>query len=217
MLGCADITAVALEWAQKNVESNPHVASWIEIRCALVDPNKSVDGAQGIDDSGPISIGPALPPGAIKGPEDLDKQQQEAAVEESHTSPISGENSGTELVHIGPQWPPQLPSADLEKSTTTTLSPEQVPPDLTVQSELCSNVHKSDKGEPRVLVGVVQEGETFDFCMCNPPFFESMEEAGLNPRTACGGTPAEMVCPGGEEAFVNQIIEDSVQLQHSIQ
>lgn len=216
MLGCADITAVALEWAQKNVKLNPHVAAWIEIRCALADPDKSVGGVQGIDDSGHISIGPALPPGAIKGPEDLDEHQQEAAVEESHTSSISGENSATELVHIGLQWPPQLPSADLEKSTTP-FSPEQASPDPAVQSEICSSVHKSDKGKPCVLVGVVQEGETFDFCMCNPPFFESMEEAGLNPRTACGGTQAEMVCPGGEEAFVNQIIEDSVQLQRSIQ
>ena len=44
-----------------------------------------------------------------------------------------------------------------------------------------------------VLVGVVKEGERYDFCMCNPPFFESIEDAGLNPKTACGGTPKEMV------------------------
>lgn len=66
-----------------------------------------------------------------------------------------------------------------------------------------------------VLVGVVKEGEMFDFCMCNPPFFESLEDAGLNPRTSCGGTNEEMVCPGGEYAFISHIIEDSASLKHS--
>mmetsp|Transcript_2504 Transcript_2504/g.7537 ORF Transcript_2504/g.7537 Transcript_2504/m.7537 type:complete len:429 (-) Transcript_2504:2387-3673(-) len=54
--------------------------------------------------------------------------------------------------------------------------------------------------------------ETFAFCMCNPPFFESMEQAGLNPRTAHAGTAAEMVCPGGEAAFVGAMVADSLQL-----
>ena len=49
--------------------------------------------------------------------------------------------------------------------------------------------------------------------MCNPPFFESMDEAAANPRTACGGTEAEMVYPGGEEAFVGRMIEDSCALK----
>ncbi|KAK8475472.1 hypothetical protein V6N12_000272 [Hibiscus sabdariffa] len=51
--------------------------------------------------------------------------------------------------------------------------------------------------------------------MCNPPFFESIEEAGLNPKTSCGGTYEEMVCPGGEKAFITRIIEDSAVLQQS--
>nr|GEZ75745.1 U6 small nuclear RNA (adenine-(43)-N(6))-methyltransferase [Tanacetum cinerariifolium] len=33
-------------------------------------------------------------------------------------------------------------------------------------------------------VGVVKPDETFDFCMCNPPFFESMKESKLNPNTS---------------------------------
>ncbi|GAA0159108.1 methyltransferase [Lithospermum erythrorhizon] len=73
---------------------------------------------------------------------------------------------------------------------------------------------KSYHGPP-ILLGVVKEGERFDFCMCNPPFFETIDEAGLNPKTACGGTPNEMVCPGGEQAFITRIIEDSVQLKQS--
>lgn len=76
------------------------------------------------------------------------------------------------------------------------------------------NSNKSYNGPP-ILVGVVKAGEKFDFCMCNPPFFETMEESGLNPNTSCGGTPAEMVCSGGEQAFVCRMIQDSIQLKQS--
>lgn len=77
-----------------------------------------------------------------------------------------------------------------------------------------SSGKKKDYRGPPVLLGVVKDGEYFDFCMCNPPFFETMEEAGLNPNTACGGTSEEMVCFGGEQAFISRIIGDSVQLKH---
>ena len=36
-----------------------------------------------------------------------------------------------------------------------------------------------DGARDRVLRGVVRDGETFTFCMCNPPFFETMDEAGM--------------------------------------
>lgn len=81
-------------------------------------------------------------------------------------------------------------------------------------AELRSGVKMSYEGPP-ILVGVVKDEEKFDFCMCNPPFFETMEEAGLNPKTACGGTSEEMVCPGGEQAFVTRIIDDSVKLKQT--
>ncbi|KAK0580810.1 hypothetical protein LWI29_006504 [Acer saccharum] len=42
-----------------------------------------------------------------------------------------------------------------------------------------------------------------------------MEEAGLNPKISCSGTPMEMVCPGGEKAFIPHIIEDSVALKQT--
>uniref|UniRef100_A0A0A9GDC5 U6 small nuclear RNA (adenine-(43)-N(6))-methyltransferase n=1 Tax=Arundo donax TaxID=35708 RepID=A0A0A9GDC5_ARUDO len=130
----SDVTDVALEWAKKNVESNPHLAELIEIRNANA-----------------VSI-----------------------ASESET--------------IGS-----------EAAMENTLEPVD---DLT-------------KSKPLILVGVVKESESFDFCMCNPPFFESIEEAGLNPKTSCGGTIEEMVCPGGELAFITHIIEDSVSLKNS--
>ncbi|XP_057966588.1 uncharacterized protein LOC131156715 isoform X4 [Malania oleifera] len=88
---------------------------------------------------------------------------------------------------------------------------ETVPPS-SPDAHLCAN--KIYDGAP-IIVGVIKDEEEFDFCMCNPPFFESIEEAGLNPKTSCGGTPAEMVCPGGEQAFITSMIEDSVVLKQS--
>lgn len=64
-----------------------------------------------------------------------------------------------------------------------------------------------------VLSPAIQEDEAFTFTMCNPPFFESMEEAGQNPATAFSGTAAEMVCPGGELGFVSRMVSDSLQLK----
>uniref|UniRef100_A0A7N2MYC5 U6 small nuclear RNA (adenine-(43)-N(6))-methyltransferase n=1 Tax=Quercus lobata TaxID=97700 RepID=A0A7N2MYC5_QUELO len=80
--------------------------------------------------------------------------------------------------------------------------------------DLHSDANKRYNGPP-VLLDVIRDGEKFDFCMCNPPFFETMEEAGLNPKTSCGGTPEEMICPGGEKAFITRIIEDSAVLKQS--
>jgi 23S rRNA (adenine1618-N6)-methyltransferase len=67
-----------------------------------------------------------------------------------------------------------------------------------------------------ILLTVVREGERFAFCMCNPPFFESMDEAELNPSTNFGGTPDEMCCEGGEEAFVQRIYTDSLVLRDRV-
>ena len=38
-----------------------------------------------------------------------------------------------------------------------------------------------------VLRPAVRPGERFAFSMCNPPFFETIEQAGLNPHTAHAG------------------------------
>uniref|UniRef100_A0ACD5Z8L6 Uncharacterized protein n=1 Tax=Avena sativa TaxID=4498 RepID=A0ACD5Z8L6_AVESA len=130
----SDVTDVALEWAKKNVESNPHLAGLIEIRNANEVPCSS---------------------------------KPETVAEE-----IVRENT----------------------------------------SEPVENVVRTI---PPILVGVVRDSESFDFCMCNPPFFESMEEAGLNPKTSCAGTAEEMACPGGEQAFITRIIEDSVFVKNS--
>lgn len=151
-----DITDVALEWAEKNVRSNPHISELIEVR--KVENGKKMF-------------------------EETDIQTE---IGRDHEGNVDFANTGA--ADIGPS---SLSSAKLH-----------------------SRVQKNYHDAP-VLVGVVKDEENFDFCMCNPPFFETMEEAGLNPKTACGGTPGEMVCPGGEQAFITRIIEDSIQLKQS--
>ncbi|XP_021286006.1 methyltransferase-like protein 16 homolog [Herrania umbratica] len=141
----SDMTDVALEWAERNVKSNPHISELIEIRNARCSPNNPT-------------------------PEGLNNGE----------SVYSEEGEGLLSSSIG------MPASE----------------------------DKSYHGPP-ILLDVVRDGERFDFCMCNPPFFESIEEAGLNPKTSCGGTLEEMVCPGGEKAFITRIIEDSVVLKQS--
>ncbi|KAK0194490.1 hypothetical protein F5146DRAFT_926534 [Armillaria mellea] len=61
--------------------------------------------------------------------------------------------------------------------------------------------------------------ESFSFTMCNPPFYASLDEVTLSaegkamdPNAVCTGAPVEMVTPGGEAAFVRQIVRESKQL-----
>jgi 23S rRNA A1618 N6-methylase RlmF len=58
--------------------------------------------------------------------------------------------------------------------------------------------------------------ETFDFCMCNPPFFSSLEEKSENPKAVCNATTGELVTEGGELAFIFKMIEDSLILRERI-
>ncbi|CAL5872146.1 uncharacterized protein PFLUO_LOCUS6404 [Penicillium psychrofluorescens] len=64
---------------------------------------------------------------------------------------------------------------------------------------------------------------TFDFTMCNPPFYSSRDElihsAELKARppfSACTGAEVEMVTHGGEVAFVTRMLEESLQLRDRV-
>ncbi|MEW5302420.1 MAG: hypothetical protein WDW36_005209 [Sanguina aurantia] len=126
-----DVTQVALEWARRNIDANPHLAKLLELRDNNITPTQDAVSTL------PVNDGSAA-----------DGSQQ----------------------------------------------------------------------QPRGILTPTLRGssESFAFCMCNPPFFESMREANANPHTACGGTLAEMVCEGGEVAFVMQMVEDSEELQGRI-
>jgi len=75
-----------------------------------------------------------------------------------------------------------------------------------------------------IFRGVVQPDEQFDLSVCNPPFHSSLEEASeatrrkifnLNPGKKIptiqnfGGQQVELIYPGGEEAFVRRMIQQS--------
>lgn len=79
-----------------------------------------------------------------------------------------------------------------------------------------------------IFQGVVKPNEVFDLSMCNPPFHASLAEARSGtqrkwknlgkesnkkkiPVLNFGGQGAELCCEGGEEAFVRQMVEESVQ------
>jgi len=53
--------------------------------------------------------------------------------------------------------------------------------------------------------------------MCNPPFYSSREEIEksttekeFSPFAVCTGADTEMITPGGESAFVRQIVAESL-------
>lgn len=65
--------------------------------------------------------------------------------------------------------------------------------------------------------------ERIDFVMTNPPFYESAEEMlkladikARPPNSACTGAPVEMVCTGGEVAFVSRILDESLRLKERV-
>lgn len=187
-----DVTCVALEWAQKNVQNNPHLIDLIEIRKNGEGELEEKNGCtQKNEEEGPL--------------ESLSFDESEQAVDED----------GTQLSTSGqPEEPCKEVSGAVNPSLTS--NDQQIEELLEVPLSKGSGVVSKNSEGPPVLLGVIREGEQFDFCMCNPPFFESMEEAGANPRTACGGTMEEMVCPGGEQAFIKRIINDSVHLKEQI-
>jgi 23S rRNA (adenine1618-N6)-methyltransferase len=81
-----------------------------------------------------------------------------------------------------------------------------------------------------IYEGVVRPGERFDLSLCNPPFHASPHEAAVAmqrkldnlgkgnkpPVRNFGGQGAELWTPGGEEAFINRMIKESVTLKENI-
>ncbi|KAL8271469.1 hypothetical protein Esti_004670 [Eimeria stiedai] len=61
-----------------------------------------------------------------------------------------------------------------------------------------------------IFQGVVRESDPlFAASVCNPPFYASEEEVAINPRREKGGSTNELVCEGGEEAFLARMLSES--------
>jgi 23S rRNA (adenine1618-N6)-methyltransferase len=87
-----------------------------------------------------------------------------------------------------------------------------------------------------ILNGLLRPNDVFDISVCNPPFHASLAEAHENSRRKWqnlgvgpvgkgsdrspllnfGGQGTELWCPGGEPAFVRQMIEESAKFPESI-
>jgi len=75
---------------------------------------------------------------------------------------------------------------------------------------------------------VLQESNetVFDFTMCNPPFFSTVEETDSclkarkkdrpPPSNAKTGTLSELVVPGGEEKFIEKMVQESKQFLNKV-
>lgn len=211
----ADVTPVALEWAQRNLQKNPQLSEGIEVRSAVGISPEVVTVNSGNQSSCPINS-ERIPDGESHNEEgchlphanrDQSLDNPPVQADEEALPAIGGgdeehsEDLSVNVVHPAEQ---QDHNSDSREGGR-----------LEAGSE--GDVGNDPPGSASVLVGVIKDGEKFDFCMCNPPFFEDIQEAGLNPRTACGGTVHEMVYPGGELAFITQIVRDSLQLRKDIQ
>jgi len=84
------------------------------------------------------------------------------------------------------------------------------------------------KEQNKMFFGVVRREETFDACICNPPFHGSQDEAaaGTNRKwnnlgrknkkgsLNFGGQSTELSYPGGEVEFIKNMIHESKKLPH---
>jgi 23S rRNA (adenine1618-N6)-methyltransferase len=95
---------------------------------------------------------------------------------------------------------------------------------------LTGNIELRQQANSRhVLHGIVKPREQFDLTLCNPPFYASLAEASadnrrkqhnlgarhgtkLAPNLNFGGQPGELWYPGGEEAFVRRLVQESAQI-----
>lgn len=83
----------------------------------------------------------------------------------------------------------------------------------------------------KILHGIIDKKDRFDVVICNPPFFKSREDnwksstkkfANLNKGAQSptvqnfGGLPNELWYPGGEKAFITQLIYDSLKFQDQL-
>lgn len=79
-----------------------------------------------------------------------------------------------------------------------------------------------------LLLGAIgtDSTESYDFCMCNPPFFASAQELNSSlksrkesrprPRNAFCANVNEVVASGGEVEFLTRLIKESEQLKERI-
>lgn len=86
-----------------------------------------------------------------------------------------------------------------------------------ISNGLQSQIHLSKAQPHDPILSPLLGPDTFDFTMCNPPFYPSREEIEKStgekefpPSAVCTGADTEMITPGGESAFVRQMVAESL-------
>lgn len=184
MLG-ADCTPAALEWAARNLGANPQLAGLIELRAVGMQP----DQAAYLQAAAAGAVGAA---GAAAAPTTADKGAEAAA---GDGTAASLDDQATAAVAAGATPDAQAAA----EAAAEAVAAEALAAAPAVASAAPAPVLRLSAGEAAgsgIISGTLRKGERIAFCMCNPPFFESLEEAGRNPATAYGGTAPEMVYPG---------------------
>ena len=80
------------------------------------------------------------------------------------------------------------------------------------------------KDKTAIFNGVVNSTDQFDVSICNPPFFETAEQAlkwnQKKWKTQSAeriGTNSELIYDGGEKAFISNMVKESIEFQKQIE
>lgn len=119
---------------------------------------------------------------------------------------------------LSPNW--RFIATDID---TVSLASAQANVDRNGLSEHIS-VMRADPTGPILFPMAQDPAASFDFSMCNPPFYASAEEVvgsaaakAHSPNAVCTGAEVEMITGGGEEGFVSRMILESLELRERCQ
>lgn len=114
---------------------------------------------------------------------------------------------------LSPNW--RIVATDVD---TVSLASAQANVDRNGLSERIS-ILRADPTGPILFPLIQDPAASFDFSMCNPPFYASAEEVvrsaaakALSPNAVCTGAEVEMITAGGEEGFVGRMVHESLAL-----
>lgn len=95
------------------------------------------------------------------------------------------------------------------------------------KNDLHSSVNLVQVTSDSLLIGNLNQDVSYDFTMCNPPFFDSDDPspnksrsekrpAAMCPKAGGSSSASEIECKGGEVQFVKNLIAESRQLRSTI-
>ncbi|XP_015110318.1 U6 small nuclear RNA (adenine-(43)-N(6))-methyltransferase [Diachasma alloeum] len=89
------------------------------------------------------------------------------------------------------------------------------------QNNLDNLIQISPAEKATVFKAAIDRGNSYDFSMCNPPFFDAdkMDDRKVKkmaPRNATTGSEGELVTEGGERSFVLKMIDESLEIKEKI-